>query len=165
VGGQWQNLPSLSSAQEVEANTILDLILQQRLPDPTHGAQYFQNPAIVAQRAADGTVAPSLINFGGQTPIAVIRNHAFYATFADSGEPQSIVPLSTARPSIFADAKMPAGIGQGQGNQPGLFVPVDATSSTPQEDESGPGLFVAVTTPQPVQATGFMSPSPGATGN
>jgi spore germination cell wall hydrolase CwlJ-like protein len=165
AGGQWQNLSALSAAQEVEANTILDLILQQRLPDPTHGALYFQNPTIVAQRAADGTVAPSLVNFGGQTPIAVIRDHAFYATFAGSGEPQSIVPLPAPRPSLFVDAKLPTGLAQGEGNPPGLFVPVDATPNTHQEDESAPGLFVAVTAPQPLQAPGFMAPSPGATGN
>ncbi|MDE2344608.1 MAG: cell wall hydrolase [Betaproteobacteria bacterium] len=164
AGGKWQNLPALSPGQEVEANTILDLIEQHRLPDPTHGALYFQNPAIVAQRAANGTVSPSLVNFGGETPIAVIRDHSFYATFAGSGVPQSLVPMQAQKPHLFIDGKLTSDLAEGQGNSPGLFVPVDAAPKTAQDDQTT-GLFVAVTTPQATPEPGFMAPSPGATGN
>ncbi len=165
AGGQWQNLPPLSPGQKVEADTILDLILQHRLPDPTHGALYFQNPVIVAQRAADGTVSPRLVNFGGEAPIAVIRDHSFYATFSGSGGPQSVVPLQAPQRSIFIDTKLPAELASAQGNPPGLFVPVDGPATAQQDDQSSPGLFVAVTAPPAVAAPGIMAPSPGATGN
>ncbi len=78
AGGTWRGLPPLTDAQRLVFGTILDLILQGRLPDPTDGSTHFQNAAIVAQRAADGVVAPDLVNFGGQTPAAVIRDHSFF---------------------------------------------------------------------------------------
>jgi hypothetical protein len=78
VGGHWRSLPSLSAQQHATIETILDLIQQGRLPDPTHGATFFQNPRIVAAREAVGLVRAGLTNFNNQTPIAVIRDHAFY---------------------------------------------------------------------------------------
>lgn len=169
VGGQWQSLPALSATQEVEASTILDLIVQERLPDPTNGALYFQNPAIVAQRAADGEVTPSLVNFGGQAPIAVIRNHAFFATFTSSGAPASIISLpgvpDAQKPHLFIDGKIPAQLASGTGNTTGLFVPLDSSVAQSQGDHNAPGLFVAVTTPQPISTPGGLPPSPGAIGN
>ena len=80
AGGRWRNLPPLSDSRRLVFNTILDLILQGRLPDLTGGSAYFQNPAIVAQRAAAGLVSPDLVNFGGQVPTAVIRDHVFFRT-------------------------------------------------------------------------------------
>jgi len=106
VGGQWSNLPALSPGQAVEFNTILDLILQGRLPDPTNGALYFQNPATVAQRAAAGEVSAALVNFGGQTPSAIIRDHSFY--------------IGTPRPRLFSD-----------GSAPNLFEPLTGIASMP----------------------------------
>ena len=78
AGGQWRNLPSLSATQSATIATIINLIQQGRLPDPTEGATFFQNPRIVARRAAAGEVPASLTNFGNQVPIAVVRDHAFF---------------------------------------------------------------------------------------
>ncbi len=78
AGGTWRGLPPLAELQRLVFSTILDLILQGRLPDLTGGSTYFQNPALVAQRAAAGLVSPGLVNFGGQAPAAVIRDHSFY---------------------------------------------------------------------------------------
>jgi Cell Wall Hydrolase len=78
VGGQWQHLPPLSPTQSATIATIINLIQQGRLPDPTDGATFFQNPQIVARRAAAGEVPTSLVNFNNQTPIAVVRDHAFF---------------------------------------------------------------------------------------
>ena len=58
AGGTWRGLPALTESQRLVFGTILDLILQGRLPDLTGGATYFQNPTIVAQRAAAGLVSP-----------------------------------------------------------------------------------------------------------
>ena len=87
AGGTWRALPVLTESQRLVFGTILDLILQGRLPDLTGGSTYFQNPAIVAQRAAAGLVSPGLVNFGGQVPTAVIRDHSFYrATGGAAGQ-------------------------------------------------------------------------------
>src|SRR6201999_2454797 len=56
AGGDWRNLPPVSAAGQARIDTILNLALDGRLPDLTHGARYFQNPSIVAQRARVGTV-------------------------------------------------------------------------------------------------------------
>ena len=78
ASGHWRNLPSLSAKQRATIETILGLIQQGRLPDPTHGATFFQNPRIVAAREAAGQVRVGLTNFNDRTPIAVIRDHAFF---------------------------------------------------------------------------------------
>lgn len=77
-GGTWRNLPALTAVQNATFEAILDLIVDGRLPDPTKGATYFQNPALVAQREAAGLVSPGLTNFGGVKPLAVIKDQAFY---------------------------------------------------------------------------------------
>lgn len=78
-GRTWRGLPPLSAEQCAEFRTILDLTLGGWLPDPTGGARFFQNPAIVAERAATGTVRPSLVDFGGKSRTVTIGEHAFYA--------------------------------------------------------------------------------------
>ena len=78
AGGTWRNLPPLTQVQNVSFATILDLIVEGRLPDPTKGALFFQNPAIVASRESARMVSPGLTNFGSVAPAAVIRDHAFY---------------------------------------------------------------------------------------
>ena len=81
AGGSWRKLPPLTEAQRLVFGTVLELIAQGRLPDLTAGSTYFQNPAIVAQRAAQGQVSPNLVDFGGQAPAAVVRDHSFYRDF------------------------------------------------------------------------------------
>jgi hypothetical protein len=77
VGG-WRYLPPLDPTESIQFDTILNLILAGRLPDPTNGAVFFQNARIVSTRAAAGKVSPRLIDFGGTPPIAEIRDHRFY---------------------------------------------------------------------------------------
>ena len=78
AGGDWRRLPPVSAAAQARIDTILNLALDGRLPDLTHGARFFQNPDIVAGRARSGQVAAGLVNFGGATPSAVIGAHSFY---------------------------------------------------------------------------------------
>ena len=92
AGGTWRGLPPLSGSQRLVFGTILDLILQGRLPDLTGGSTYFQNPTIVAQRAAAGLVSPGLVNFGGQVPAAVVRDHSFYRAGGGAAGPHGPVP-------------------------------------------------------------------------
>lgn len=78
AGGDWRSLPAVRPADRARIDTILNLALEGRLPDLTGGALYFQNPRIVAARAAAGAVSPRLVHFGGASPSAVIGDHAFY---------------------------------------------------------------------------------------
>lgn len=78
AGGDWRGLAPVSPAQRARIEVILNLALEGRLPDPTGGALYFQNPAIVAERARAGSVSPDLVDFGGRRPSAVIGDHSFY---------------------------------------------------------------------------------------
>jgi len=75
----WENLPPLNPQQQARIDTIINLSLDGRLPDPTNGSLYFQNPAIVAHREAAGKASKGLTRFNGSTPAAVIRDHEFYA--------------------------------------------------------------------------------------
>jgi spore germination cell wall hydrolase CwlJ-like protein len=118
VGGQWQHLPPLSPTQSVTIATIINLIQQGRLPDPTDGATFFQNPQIVARRAAAGEEPTSLVNFNNQTLIAVVRDHAFFDQFrpgrpgvGNEGSPGRLVYPSGASPTVRierVDAGTPA---------------------------------------------------------
>lgn len=122
VGG-WQRLPPRSAVEQAHIDTILSLALDGRLPDPTNGARFFQNPAIVAARAEVGTVSPDRVNFGGQAPVAVIRDHAFYATGNGSGagaakQPSLFVPVQTAGDGATDAASAPS-----SSQPPSLFVP------------------------------------------
>ena len=91
AGGHWRNLPSLSARQRATIETIFGLIQQGRLPDPTHGATFFQNPRIVAAREAAGQVRVGLTNFNDRTPIAVICDHAFFGQLGLSSSPADSV--------------------------------------------------------------------------
>jgi spore germination cell wall hydrolase CwlJ-like protein len=122
----WQRLPVRSAVEQAHIETILNLALDGRLPDPTNGARYFQNPAVVASREAVGAVSAGLTNFGGQKPISVIRDHAFYdtgrpgRTFRRPAAPSLFVPVQT-RPSGQAAVGTPS-----QPELNPLFVPVQS---------------------------------------
>ncbi|GGO83797.1 hypothetical protein GCM10011348_28430 [Marinobacterium nitratireducens] len=92
VGG-WRHLPALAPGQRARVNTIINLALDGRLPDPTHGALFFQNPAVVAKREAAGAVSKGLTHFGGVAPSAVIQDHAFYAAVNDVATLKAQAPV------------------------------------------------------------------------
>ena len=96
AGGNWRYLPPLTASQRLVFGTILDLILQGRLPDLTAGSTYFQNAAVVAQRAEAGQVSPNLVNFGGQTPAAIVRDHSFFREGQAQPAPRRSSPLASA---------------------------------------------------------------------
>jgi N-acetylmuramoyl-L-alanine amidase len=101
--GGWQFLPSVTREQKTKIDTIITLALTGYLPDMTKGALFFQNPNIVASRERRGKVSRGLTHFGGQTPTAVIKDHAFYQDIL----PQS-VPSHLSMPSKQEPKKMPA---------------------------------------------------------
>lgn len=122
--GSWQRLPPRSAVEQAHIDTILNLALDGRLPDPTNGARFFQNPAIVAARAEAGTASPDRVNFGGQAPVAVLRDHAFYTSGNGSSagvakQPSLFVPVQTASDGGADAASAPSS------SQPSsLFVPL-----------------------------------------
>ena len=100
VGGDWRGLPAVSAAQQARIDTILNLALDGRLPDLTGGARFFQNPAVVARRVRDGEVAPSLVNFGGATPSAIIGAHTFYVDAGrGGGSSRRVRPAKSSNPA------------------------------------------------------------------
>lgn len=120
--GGWQHLAARSAVERAHVDTILNLALAGRLPDPTNGARFFQNPRIVANRVAAGDVAASLVNFGGQKPIAVIKDHAFY-------DGAAVPPAATRASALFVPVQS-ASAGSvartsAEASQPrSLFVPL-----------------------------------------
>ncbi|RXJ74792.1 hypothetical protein CS022_00785 [Veronia nyctiphanis] len=84
--GGWRRLPKLSAVRQTKIDTIINLALDGRLPDPTNGALYFQNPSIVASRERKGTVSKGLTHFGGARPSSVIKDHYFYPSMNTSGK-------------------------------------------------------------------------------
>lgn len=83
--GTWRRLPRAGKADQAKVDTIVNLALSGRLPDLTNGALFFQNPAIVARRAATGSVPSEMVDFGGTRPSAVIGDHSFYADVRSAG--------------------------------------------------------------------------------
>lgn len=98
AGGDWRRLPASTVAQRARIETILNLALEGRLPDLTNGARYFQNPQIVADRAARGEVSQGLVNFGGTGPSAVIGAHSFYVDARSTGGGGSRSPGPSSSP-------------------------------------------------------------------
>lgn len=96
VGGTWRRLAPVTPVQEASIHTIVALALQGRLPDLTQGARYFQNPKIVAKRAAVGAATPDLLDFGGAPRSARIGDHTFYRRIA---RPRGV--RAQSRSSIF----------------------------------------------------------------
>ncbi len=120
AGGDWRSLPPVSAAGQARIDTIVNLALDGRLPDLTHGARFFQNPAIVAQRAHDGTVSARLVNFGGAAPSAVIGAHSFYVDAGAGG--------GGGRRASRAGSNRPDA----------LLVPADHPSASPDAGTSPP---------------------------
>jgi hypothetical protein len=102
AGGSWRDLRPVSAAQATRVSTIVNLALDGRLPDPTRGARYFQNPQIVTARARAGTVSSSRVSFGGAAPSAVIGAHAFYVAAG------IVKPVEPRRAAIGQGAPEPA---------------------------------------------------------
>lgn len=98
VGGDWRRLPVPRPEQRARIDALINLILDGCLPDPTGGALYFQNPAIVAARAQAGQVSDRLVHFGGARPSAVIGDHAFYVA---TGRTAGAEAASPPRDAIF----------------------------------------------------------------
>lgn len=101
AGGDWRLLAPVRPAERARIDTILNLVLDGRLPDLTGGALYFQNPRIVAARAAAGAVSPRLVHFGGAAPSVVIGDHAFYAD-PRRGARGAKDPIAAAGGGVFA---------------------------------------------------------------
>ncbi len=134
--GGWRRLPPLTLNQRAELDTILALKAGGHLRDVSGGALYFQNPRIVAARAAAGTVPLTLVGFGGMPQTAVIGQHTFYrpegagvsATIGGSREPQARTEAVTTareglRSSFVGDDLM---AGEGREGETVLVLPADA---------------------------------------
>lgn len=108
--GGWKNLPIPSAAQKAKVDAIVALMIDGYLADPSNGALYFQNPAVVATREAEGKASKGLTRFGGSSPSAVIRDHEFYASVkgnsatAVRAKRNASDPKKTAPPSASWDA-------------------------------------------------------------
>jgi N-acetylmuramoyl-L-alanine amidase len=103
VGGDWRGLPAVTPGQRARIDTIVDLALEGRLPDPTAGALYFQNVEIVAARARQGLVSAGLVGFGGAAPSAKIGDHTFYGAMGSkpTGPRAAADPIAPAGRDIF----------------------------------------------------------------
>ena len=136
AGGDWRRLRAVSPAEQARIDTILNLALDGRLPDLTHGARYFQNPQIVAARAREGPVSAALVDFGGATPSAQIGAHRFYVDTPHGrggGGRASAAGITRGEGVIFVGASPPP-----DGAQPG---PSNGTAASATEDPSR-ALFV-----------------------
>ncbi len=161
AGGDWRGLVHVSETRQARIDTIINLVLDGRLPDPTNGARFFQNPQIVAARAAAGQVRASLVNFGGAAPSAIIGAHSFYlesARGSGKGAPGSgrkTQSLSLGRSGvgpIFVRPAEPSAAEtlaqQGHADGPGL-TPLSAEMRAPVARVGGPkgAMFVLAAAP------------------
>jgi hypothetical protein len=131
--GDWRRLPQLTLNQRVELDTILALKAGGHLGDVSGGALYFQNPKIVAARAAAGTVRRELVGFAGMPATAAIGDHTFYRPAGgDSGSAaaptKTMPPLAASGPpalrSSFVGDDPTAG--EGGDEETVLVLPADA---------------------------------------
>jgi cell wall hydrolase len=137
--GGWRNLPPLSRDQAIQFNTILNLVGSGRLPDPTEGALYFQNRAIVTARVAAGQVSPNLVDFGGAPAVAQVRDHTFYdeRAYPGPGSPPNA-------PGVSRDGESSAGpllveeVTTGVGGERVLFVTNAAAPATEAPSQQRP---------------------------
>jgi hypothetical protein len=144
AGGDWRGLARVSLAAQTRVDTILNLALDGRLPDLTHGARYFQNPAVVANRARAGEVSPGLVNFGGATPSAVIGAHSFYAATGRGGAVGARVRPEAAPPSegamFVGETRLAAPLAEAG---PALVSPSVSAPLGPPTGDPGRALFVS----------------------
>ena len=92
--GDWRNLPPLNEKQRIVFATIWALKSTGQLGSLVGNATYFQNPAVVAERAGQGRVKPSLVHFGGMPRVGATPNgHVFYAP---SGARSASAPAPTS---------------------------------------------------------------------
>jgi spore germination cell wall hydrolase CwlJ-like protein len=127
--GGWRYLPPLDPWQSVQFETILNLILAGRLPDPTGGALFFQNAGIVAARAAKGRVSPYLVDFGGTPPVAEIGDHRFYDWRAAINLASGRYQDDDAERAYPADA-----IGYADGTEHTLAVELGSDETSPESE-------------------------------
>ena len=142
AGGSWRGLAPVTPAQRARIDTILNLVLDGRLPDLTGGARFFQNPAVVAARARAGTVPPGLVNFGGLAPSAVIGAHSFYVAAGHGARTRPGASVVTSASELFvgenragdaapaADGATPSAGGEGAPDQ-AMFVRPDSRVAGP----------------------------------
>ena len=99
--GGWQKLPPLTLTQRTEFQTLWRLKTGGYINDVTGGATYFQNERVVADRAAAGTVKPSLVGFSGMPVTARIQDHTFYRPR------EAVVPArsTSSRGQVSRDAR------------------------------------------------------------
>lgn len=133
AGGSWRGLPASTPAQRATIDTVLGLISDGRLPDFVGGALYFQNPRIVASRVEAGVAPASRLNFGGQSPSAVIGDHAFFAPQAASG---------AAKPAPVAE----------------IFAGASPGADLPLRQDRASGAASSAGTPSPSDRTLFILP-------
>ena len=92
--GDWRNLPPLTDKQRIIFTTIWTLKATGQLGSVVGNATYFQNPAVVAERAGQGRVKPGLVHFGGMPQVGATPNgHVFYAP---SGARSASAPAPTS---------------------------------------------------------------------
>ena len=143
AGGDWHGLAPVSGAAQARVDTILNLAIDGRLPDLTHGARFFQNPAIVAGRARAGQVSPGLVNFGGAAPSAVIGAHSFYAATGRGGGSASVARRTAAK---SLEGAMFVGGNQGATPTTGVVAETAPSASRAANDapsgDPGRALFV-----------------------
>jgi len=144
--GDWRRLAPVSPAQQARIDTILNLALDGRLPDLTNGARFFQNPRIVAARARSGEVSPSLVNFGGQRPSAIIGAHSFYAGAGGRRGAAAVVARATM-PNISLSGGASIFVGEnrapGIAGAPSVSTTDPGTPSAAQPNDPSRGLFVS----------------------
>ena len=126
--GGWQRLPPLTATQRAELAAILSLKASGHLGDVSSGALYFQNPRVVADRAAAGQVAPSLVHFGGMPQTAVIGRHTFYRPRGAAGSlttgKAKLAPAVLRSSFVGEDLIEDAETGEGRGETV-LVLPAD----------------------------------------
>lgn len=138
AGGTWRNLPPLTAEQQARFDAIFNLIFSGFLPDPTNGALFFQNPAIVAARESNGQVSAGLTNFGGLSPIATIKDHAFF--YSDVAAHMGILPASGPSSMMISP------------EEAAMFAPLSGAkdkTGKPESVASDGAIFIALETKEP----------------